>query len=70
MQSANSSSKSMTFGEGGAATAFIALAFLSLIIAANAYTQAYAFHAYLFAAASVAAAFASRLALFRGARAY
>jgi len=49
--------KSMTAGEGGAAIAFIALAFFSLIVAAFAYTPAYAFHAYLFAAASAAAAF-------------
>ncbi len=50
-------SKSMTIGEGGAAFAFAILAFLSLIIAAKAYTPEYAFHAYLFAAASAAAVF-------------
>jgi cytochrome c oxidase cbb3-type subunit I len=49
--------KSMTIGEGGAALAFVALALLSVFVAANAHTSAYAFHAYLFAAASVAAAF-------------
>jgi cytochrome c oxidase cbb3-type subunit 1 len=47
----------MTIGEGGSALAFIALALFSVFVAANAYTPAYAFHAYLFAAASVAAAF-------------
>ena len=50
--------KSMTFGEGGTALAFAALAMLSIVIAAKAYTPEYAFHAYLFAAASVAAVFA------------
>ncbi|HEY1361778.1 MAG TPA: cytochrome-c oxidase, cbb3-type subunit I [Xanthobacteraceae bacterium] len=50
--------KSMTLGEGGAAAAFAALALLSLFVAANAYTPAYAFHAYLFTAASAAAVFA------------
>ncbi len=50
--------KCMTFGEGGTAIAFAALALLSLLIAAKAYTPEYAFHAYLFAAASVAAVFA------------
>jgi len=50
--------KYMTFGEGGLAAAMIALAFVSVVIAAKAYTQAYAFHAYLFAAAGTAAAFA------------
>jgi cytochrome c oxidase cbb3-type subunit 1 len=51
-------SKSLTLGEGGAAAAFAALAFLSIIIAAKAHTPAYGFHAYLFAAASVATVFA------------
>ena len=50
-------SKGMTFGEIGSALAFASLAFLSIIIAAKAYTPEYAFHAYLFAAASVAAVF-------------
>ena len=58
MASASSSTKTFTFGEGGAAFAFVVLAFLSIVIAAKAYTSAYAFHAYLFAAASVAAVFA------------
>jgi cytochrome c oxidase cbb3-type subunit I len=49
--------KVMTLGEGGSALVFAALAFLSIFVAANAYTPEYAFHAYLFAAASVAAAF-------------
>ena len=50
--------KTMTIGEGGSALAFVALALLSIVIAAKAYTPEYAFHAYLFAAASVAAVFA------------
>ena len=50
--------KSMTLGEGGLALALTALAFGSLIVAAYAYTPAYAFHAYIFCAASVAAVFA------------
>jgi cytochrome c oxidase cbb3-type subunit I len=58
MQQAVSSRKVMTFGEGGSALAFAALAFVTLIIAAKAYTPEYAFHAYLFSAASVAAVFA------------
>jgi cytochrome c oxidase cbb3-type subunit 1 len=48
----------MTWGEGGLAAALTALAFVSIFIAAKAYTPAYAFHAYLFAAASVASVFA------------
>ena len=55
MAQAVSPSKGMTFGEMGSALAFAALALLSIIIAAKAYTPEYAFHAYLFAAASVAA---------------
>ena len=50
--------KTMTLGEGGAALAFVALALLSIVVAAKAYTPAYAFHAYLFAAGSIAAVFA------------
>src|SRR5437879_10572201 len=50
--------KSMTVGEGGSALAFVALAFLSIFVAANAHTPEYAFHAYLFAAASATAIFA------------
>ena len=49
--------KKMTWGEGGLALVMAALAILSLVVAAKAYTAAYAFHAYLFAAASVAAVF-------------
>ena len=49
--------KRMTWGEGGLALAMAGLAVLSLVVAAKAYTTAYAFHAYLFAAASVAAVF-------------
>ena len=48
----------MTFGEGGTAASFVLLAIFSIVIAARAYTPEYAFHAYLFAAASVAAVFA------------
>ena len=58
MSDAAAPRKSMTFGEGGLALAFAALAFLSIVVAAKAYTPEYAFHAYLFAAASVAAVFA------------
>ena len=47
----------MTFGEGGTAIAFALLAIFSIVVAAKAYTPEYAFHAYLFAAASVAAVF-------------
>ena len=50
--------KTMTIGEGGSALAFAALALLSLVVAAKAYTPEYAFHAYLFAAAGIAAVFA------------
>jgi cytochrome c oxidase cbb3-type subunit 1 len=50
--------KYMTLGEGGLAAAMTVLGFVSLVIAAKAYTPGYAFHAYLFAAASVAAVFA------------
>ena len=58
MTQAQAQTKYMTFGEGGLAAAFVGLAFLSIVIAAKAYTPEYAFHAYLFAAASVAAVFA------------
>jgi cytochrome c oxidase cbb3-type subunit 1 len=47
--------KSMTIGEGATALVFVALATVSIFVAARAYTSEYAFHAYLFAAASVAA---------------
>ena len=50
--------KSMTLGEGGSALVLVVLAALSIMIAANAHTPEFAFHAYLFAAGSVAAAFA------------
>src|SRR5271166_4890676 len=50
--------KTMTLGEGGTALAFAALLPFTVFIAANAYTPEYAFHAYLFAAASAAAVFA------------
>ncbi|HZP78851.1 MAG TPA: cytochrome-c oxidase, cbb3-type subunit I [Pseudolabrys sp.] len=58
MRAAHGKSKIMTLGEGGLALAMAALAFVSVVIAAKAYTPEYAFHAYLFAAASVAAVFA------------
>jgi cytochrome c oxidase cbb3-type subunit I len=51
-------SKKITFGEGGSALAFAVAAILCLVIAINAYAPAYAFHAYLFAAAGVAGAIA------------
>ena len=50
--------KYMTFGEGGTAFALGALAMLSLVVGAKAYTPEYGFHAYLFAIGSAAAAFA------------
>jgi cytochrome c oxidase cbb3-type subunit I len=50
--------KYMTLGEGGTAAALGLLAFASIVIAARAYTPEYGFHAYLFAAGSVAAIFA------------
>ncbi len=52
------SQKTMTLGEGGLALFFVGLAILSIVVAAKAFTAAYAFHAYLFCAASVAAVFA------------
>jgi cytochrome c oxidase cbb3-type subunit 1 len=57
MANALAPQKTMTLGEGGLALTFVALAFLAIVIAANAYTPAYAFHAYLFTAASIAAVF-------------
>jgi cytochrome c oxidase cbb3-type subunit I len=50
--------KSMTAGEGGLAILFVITAVASLIGAAKAEDAAFAFHAYLAAAASVAAVFA------------
>jgi len=50
--------KYMTLGEGGLAAVMTVLGFVSLVIAAKAYTPGYAFHAYLSAAACVAAVFA------------
>src|SRR5277367_3576493 len=58
MTQSNVQTKYMTLGEGGSAFALTTLAIVSIVIAAKAYTPAYAFHAYLFAAASVAAVFA------------
>jgi cytochrome c oxidase cbb3-type subunit 1 len=51
-------SKSMTLGEGGTALGLTALAFVSLVVAAKAYTPEYSLHAYLFTAASAAAVIA------------
>jgi cytochrome c oxidase cbb3-type subunit 1 len=50
--------KQMTVSEAAAAIVFALLAFVTLVIAAKAYTPEYAFHAYLFCAASAAASFA------------
>jgi cytochrome c oxidase cbb3-type subunit 1 len=58
MAQSHAQTKYMTFGEGGTAAAFGILAIFSIVIAAKAYTPEYAFHAYLFAAGSVAAIFA------------
>jgi cytochrome c oxidase cbb3-type subunit 1 len=57
MTTSHAASKYMTLGEGGLAAAMTALAFVSIVVAAKAYTPEYAFHAYLFAAASVASVF-------------
>ena len=58
MANALAPAKRMTIGEGATALAFVALAFLTIVIAAKAWTPGYAFHAYLFCAMSVAAVFA------------
>ena len=58
MAQAREQAKYMTFGEGGSAVIFAGLAICAIVIAAGAYTPEYAFHAYLFAAGSVAAVFA------------
>jgi len=50
--------KRMTFGEIGLVTSLAALALFSLLIAAKAYTPAFAFHAGLFCVASVVSVFA------------
>ncbi len=50
--------KQMTWGEGGLVAVMAAFAVFALLIAANAHTQAYAFHAYVFSASAVAAVFA------------
>jgi cytochrome c oxidase cbb3-type subunit 1 len=50
--------KSVTFGEGGLALTFAVTAFICLIGAAKAVDAPFAFHAYLGAAASIAAVFA------------
>ena len=53
-----STTKQMTWGEGGLAAVMAAFAVFALLVAANAHTQAYAFHAYVFSASAVAAVFA------------
>jgi len=58
MAAAVQAQKRMTMGEFGLLIASSVLAFSSLIIAAMAWTPEYAFHAYLFSAASVATVFA------------
>ncbi len=58
MATATAPQKSMTLGEGGLALFFTGLAFLSIFIASRAYTAGYAFHMYLFCAASVVSVFA------------
>jgi len=58
MANALAPQKTMTLGEGGLALAMAALALLTIVVAAKAYTPEFAFHAYLFTAASVAAVFA------------
>ncbi|MEJ2376122.1 MAG: cytochrome-c oxidase, cbb3-type subunit I [Pseudolabrys sp.] len=58
MATATAPQKTMTLGEGSLALFFTALAFLSIFVASRAYTAGYAFHAYLFSAASVIAVFA------------
>src|ERR1051326_5548067 len=50
--------KSLTIGEGGLALGFAAAALLCIVAAAKAQDAPFAFHAYLGAAASVAAVFA------------
>jgi cytochrome c oxidase cbb3-type subunit 1 len=57
MKQSKAVQKSMTTAEAGSALAFAALALVSILIAAQAHTPEYAFHAYLFAAASAAAVF-------------
>jgi cytochrome c oxidase cbb3-type subunit 1 len=49
--------KTVTFGEGGSALVFAVAAILCLVAALNAKDLPFAFHAYLFAAASVVAVF-------------
>src|SRR5689334_6933001 len=52
------SQKALTIGEGGLAIAFAATSLICLVGAAKAQDAPFAFHAYLGAAASVAAVFA------------
>src|SRR3974377_1229103 len=55
IMTAVASRKAMTFGEGGLTLFFTLTVFLSIIAAANAEDAPFAFHAYLAAAASIAA---------------
>jgi len=48
----------MRWGEGALIGVFSLFALFSIVVAAKAYTSEYAFHAYLFAAASIASVFA------------
>ncbi|MCL8384324.1 MULTISPECIES: cytochrome-c oxidase, cbb3-type subunit I [Xanthobacter] len=50
--------KSLRWGEGALIGVFSLFALFSIVVAAKAYTPEFAFHAYLFAAASIAAVFA------------
>ncbi|MBN8917393.1 MAG: cytochrome-c oxidase, cbb3-type subunit I [Rhizobiales bacterium] len=50
--------KSLRWGEGALIGVFSLFALFSIVVAAKAYTPEYAFHAYLFAAASIASVFA------------
>jgi cytochrome c oxidase cbb3-type subunit 1 len=58
MAQAATMQKTMTVGEGGTVLALLGLAVFSIIVTAGAWTPAYAFHAFLFFAASVASIFA------------
>ena len=58
MAQASSIPKHLRGGEVGLAIAFIALALFSVLVASNAYTGAFAFHAWLFVFGSMGAVFA------------
>ena len=57
--------KYMTFGEGGTAFALGALAVLSLVVGAKAYTPEYGFHAYLVRDRQRGCGFRDRQSIFR-----